>query len=126
KSLTPKPFAFPLPESGREASRDHLGNGAAQGSRQLRAGAEAHDEVGAALPEAEEGHELATQARHLDQLVDERLSDPECRRLQGKPLAGAAGLDPMRLVARLGDEHGDAGRAGDVAAVLSALAARRE
>jgi hypothetical protein len=57
----------------------------------------------------------------LDGLIQESIAHAERRGLQRKPLVAAAGFDPVRHVARIGHEYGDAGRSADLPRVALVL-----
>ena len=95
--------------------------GTAEGSRQLRPGAEPQHEVGPPIADPEIGSELAAQRGYFHRLIDEGIFQTERGRLQAEALTGAPGRDPMRLVVRIRDENGNPRRAFDVFAVLPVL-----
>jgi hypothetical protein len=87
----------------------------AQRSRQIRADAETHDEIGPALVQAQERGELEAQSWKFRRAGS---IQPQRRRLKGEALRYPPRLNPMTLVVPVGDENCEARRTVDLRPVF--------
>lgn len=98
----------------------------AERSGQLRTVPESHHEIRPTIADAEIGGKLPPHGGNLDRLIDEGMPELESRRLKGETLTASSGFCPVGGFVLVRDEHGNTGRASELALIIPVFSLLRE